>query len=437
MIDAPKNLTRNILLGMLVGFVLGAILYYSNFLPLRLKEFIEIYVFNLGSSIFVNLLKLLIVPLVFFSLVSGISSLTNMTSLGNITLKTVSLYLSTTAIAVTLSLIIGSIFKPGSGYSSNISPPDKLPQGQGIYETILDIFPSNIIEAMANNQMLAVVFFSILFGLALNKTNHLTNNFSESFEKLNTVFMQLVIMIISFAPIGVFCLIGKFVIADGLDIFQEAFKYVTLLILVLFIHAFVTYSLILKMFTNLSLLTFFKKMREVAIFAFSTSSSAATIPVTLKTVQDNLGVNKNVASFVIPVGATINMDGTAIMQGMATIFIAQMSGIDLSLIQYVQVVILAVVTSIGTAAVPSAGTITLVIILQQFGLPLEAIGIILAVDRILDMLRTSVNVTGDAAVACIVAKSEGKLNEIVFNDPNADKVAEDISSLEFHQQTKE
>jgi len=415
MIDAPKNLTRNILLGMLVGFVLGAILYYSNFLPLRLKEFIEIYVFNLGSSIFVNLLKLLIVPLVFFSLVSGISSLTNMTSLGNITLKTVSLYLSTTAIAVTLSLIIGSIFKPGSGYSSNISPPDKLPQGQGIYETILDIFPSNIIEAMASNQMLAVVFFSILFGLALNKTNHLTNNFSESFEKLNTVFMQLVIMIISFAPIGVFCLIGKFVIADGLDIFQEAFKYVTLLILVLFIHAFVTYSLILKIFTNLSLLTFFKKMREVAIFAFSTSSSAATIPVTLKTVQDNLGVNKNVASFVIPVGATINMDGTAIMQGMATIFIAQMSGIDLTLIQYVQVVILAVVTSIGTAAVPSAGTITLVIILQQFGLPLEAIGIILAVDRILDMLRTSVNVTGDAAVACIVANSEGLLDKNIYN----------------------
>ena len=415
MIDAPKNLTRNILLGMLFGFVLGSILYYSNFLPLMLKELIEIYVFNLGSSIFVNLLKLLIVPLVFFSLVSGISSLTNMTSLGNITLKTVSLYLSTTAIAVTLSLIIGSIFKPGSGYSSNISPPDKLPQGQGIYETILDIFPSNIIEAMANNQMLAVVFFSILFGLALNKTNHLTNNFSESFEKLNTVFMQLVIMIISFAPIGVFCLIGKFVIADGLDIFQEAFKYVTLLILVLFIHAFVTYSLILKMFTNLSLLTFFKKMREVAIFAFSTSSSAATIPVTLKTVQDNLGVNKNVASFVIPVGATINMDGTAIMQGMATIFIAQMSGIDLSLIQYVQVVILAVVTSIGTAAVPSAGTITLVIILQQFGLPLEAIGIILAVDRILDMLRTSVNVTGDAAVACIVANSEGLLDKNIYN----------------------
>jgi len=415
MIETPKNLTRNILLGMLFGFVVGSLFFYLDIFSESLIAFIKVYVFNLGSAIFINLLKLLIVPLVFFSLVSGISSLTSMTSLGNITLKTITLYLSTTAIAVSLSLIVGSIFKPGAGYSSNIEPPENLPEGQGIYETILDIFPSNIIEAMAQNQMLAVVFFSILFGLALNKTNHLTGNFSEAFEKLNTVFMQLVIMIISFAPIGVFCLIGKFVITDGLDIFQEAFKYVILLISVLMIHAFITYSFILKIFTNLNIWTFFKKMKEVAIFAFSTSSSAATIPVTLKTVQDDLGVNKNVSSFVIPVGATINMDGTAIMQGMATIFIAQMSGIDLTLIQYVQVVILAVVTSIGTAAVPSAGTITLVIILQQFRLPLEAIGIILAVDRILDMLRTSVNVTGDAAIACIVADSEGLLDRDIFN----------------------
>ena len=415
MIETPKNLTRNILFGMFLGFIIGSFFYYLEIFPESLVNFVRIYVFNLGSSIFVNLLKLLIVPLVFFSLVSGISSLTSMQSLGNITLKTITLYLSTTAIAVSLSLLVGSIFKPGSGYSSEIAPPDKLPEGQGIYETILDIFPSNIIEAMAQNQMLAVVFFSILFGLALNKTNHLTNNFSDSFEKLNTVFMQLVIMIISFAPIGVFCLIGKFVITDGLDIFQEAFKYVLLLIIVLIIHAFITYSLIIKIFTNLSISTFYKKMKDVAIFAFSTSSSAATIPVTLKTVQDELVVNKNVSSFVIPVGATINMDGTAIMQGMATVFIAQMSGIDLSLFQYVQVVILAVVTSIGTAAVPSAGTITLVIILQQFGLPLEAIGIILAVDRILDMLRTSVNVTGDAAVACIVADSEGLLDKNLFD----------------------
>ena len=416
MLDTPNNLTRNILLGMFAGFVVGAFFYYTNFFSDQITLLVEKYIFVLGSTIFINLLKMLIVPLIFFSLVSGISSLSNLSSLGKITSKTIALYLATTAIAVSLSLFIGTIFKPGSGYSSTISvAPDSLPPSQSIFETIVNIFPSNIIDAMANNEMLAVVFFSILFGLALNKTNHLTDNLSNSFEKLNTVFMQLVITVISFAPIGVFCLIGKFVIVDGLDVFQEAFKYVVLLIAVLIIHAFVTYSLILKLFTTISIKRFFIKMKDVAIFAFSTSSSAATIPVTLKTVQDELGVNKNVASFVVPVGATINMDGTAIMQGMATVFIAQMSGIDLTLIQYVQVVLLAVVASIGAAAVPSAGTITLVLILQQFGLPLEAIGIILAVDRILDMLRTSVNVTGDAAVSCIVAESEGMLDKNIFN----------------------
>lgn len=416
MIETPKNLTKNILLGMFFGLLFGAVIFYLDPLPEYLTFFIGTYLFNLGGDIFINLLKLMIVPLVFFSLVTGISSLGSLKSLGNITLKTIGLYLTTTAIAVSLSLLVGSIFRPGSGYSSDLSvSPDSLPEGQGTYETILGIFPSNIIQAMADNQMLAIVFFSIIFGLALNKTNHLTDNISKAFEKLNIVFMQLVIMIISFAPIGVFCLIGKFVISDGLNVFQEAFMYVILLISVLILHTFFTYSLMLRFFTNLSVVTFFKKMKDVAIFAFSTSSSAATIPVTLNTVENNLGVNKNVASFVVPVGATINMDGTAIMQGMATIFIAQMSGIELTLIEYVQVVILAVATSIGTAAVPSAGTITLIIILQQFGLPLEAIGIILAVDRILDMIRTSVNVCGDAAVSCIVASSEEELDKQIFN----------------------
>ena len=416
MIETPKNLTKNILLGMFFGLLFGAVIFYLDPLPEYLTFLIGTYLFNLGGDIFINLLKLMIVPLVFFSLVTGISSLGSLKSLGNITLKTIGLYLTTTAIAVSLSLLVGSIFRPGSGYSSDLSvSPDSLPEGQGTYETILGIFPSNIIQAMADNQMLAIVFFSIIFGLALNKTNHLTDNISKAFEKLNIVFMQLVIMIISFAPFGVFCLIGKFVISDGLNVFQEAFMYVILLISVLILHTFLTYSLMLKFFTNLSVVTFFKKMKDVAIFAFSTSSSAATIPVTLNTVENNLGVNKNVASFVVPVGATINMDGTAIMQGMATIFIAQMSGIELTLIEYVQVVILAVATSIGTAAVPSAGTITLIIILQQFGLPLEAIGIILAVDRILDMIRTSVNVCGDAAVSCIVASSEEELDKQIFN----------------------
>ena len=417
MIDTPTNLTRNILLGLFLGFLVGSFLYYTDFFPSSFDSFVELYIFKMGGEIFMNLLKLLVVPLVFFSLVTGISSLGSSQSLGSLTFKTVGFYLLTTAIAVSLALLAGSFFQPGSNYSADIAlaAPSSLPHGQGIYSTITGIFPSNIIQAMADNQMLAIVFFSILFGLALNKTNHLTGNFSESFAKLNTVFLQLIVMVMSFAPIGVFCLIGKFVIADGLDIFQDVLAYVVLLISLLIFHALFTYSIFLKFIGGLSPITFFKKIKNVALFAFSTSSSAATIPVTLKTVNQDLGVNQNVASFVVPDGATINMDGTAIMQGLATVFIAQMSGIDLTLFQYGQVVLLAVATSIGTAAVPSAGTITLIIILQQFNLPLEAIGIILAVDRVLDMIRTSVNVTGDAAIACIVAKSENQLDETIFN----------------------
>ena len=417
MIETPINLTRNIIIGLFLGFLVGSFLYYTDYLPSSFDSFVELYIFKMGGEIFMNLLKLLVVPLVFFSLVTGISSLGSSQSLGSLTFKTVGLYLLTTAIAVSLALLAGSFFQPGSNYNAELAlaAPSTLPQGQGIYSTITGIFPSNIIQAMADNQMLAIVFFSILFGLALNKTNHLTGNFSDSFAKLNTVFLQLIVMVMSFAPIGVFCLIGKFVIADGLDIFQDVLAYVVLLISLLLFHAFFTYSIFLKFVGGLSPITFFKKIKNVALFAFSTSSSAATIPVTLKTVHQDLGVNQNVASFVVPVGATINMDGTAIMQGLATVFIAQMSGIDLTLFQYAQVVLLAVATSIGTAAVPSAGTITLIIILQQFNLPLEAIGIILAVDRVLDMIRTSVNVTGAAAIACIVAKSENQLDESIFN----------------------
>ncbi len=415
MIETPKNLTRNILLGLFLGFLVASFFYYTNFFPTTFKNFIQEYIFNLGGDIFLNLLKLMVVPLVFFSLVSGISSLSDMRSLGSITIKTVGLYLFTTAIAVSMALLVGSIIQPGAGYSSDYpSSIESLPQGQSLYDTIVNIFPKNIFQAFVENQMLAIVFFSIIFGIALNKTNHLTDNFSNAFERLNTVFMQLVIMIMTFAPIGVFCLIGRFVIADGLDIFQDVFVYVLLLISLLLFHALFTYSILLRYFAKLSPLTFFKKMREPILFAFSTSSSAATIPVTLKTTSQDLGVNKNVASFVVPVGATINMDGTAIMQGLATVFIAQISGIDLTLFQYIQIVLLAVATSIGTAAVPSAGIITLVIILQQFNLPLEAIGIILAVDRVLDMLRTSVNISGDATVACIVSSSEGNLDRDQF-----------------------
>ena len=414
-LDPPKNLTRNVLLGMFVGVFLASVFFYfQDLFSQSVIQGIEKYLFNLGGQIFKNLLLLIVVPLVFFSLVSGISSLSNMVKLGSIASKTVALYLMTTALAVIIAIFFGWLFNI-SGYEGEVGS-FKAPSGEAsLYNTILNIFPNNIFGAFVENNMLGIVFISILFGIALNLTDDLTDKLSKNFERLNIVFMKIVLIIMSFAPIGVFCLMGSYVMAQGLNIFGDLIQYVLILIFVLIFHLIFTYSIILKIFANLNPIIFFKKMRNVALFAFSTSSSAATIPVTLKTVTDDLGVKKDVSSFVIPVGATINMDGTAIMQGLATMFIASTAGVDLSMIEYLQIVLLAMVASIGAAAVPSAGTITLALILSSLGLPLDAIGLILAVDRILDMIRTSVNVTGDSAVACIVADSENLLNKEVFN----------------------
>ena len=414
-LSPPKNLTKNVLLGMAAGVLIASVFYYTqDSIPAGLYLTIEKYVFNLGGQIFKNLLMLVVVPLVFFSLVSGISSLSNMVKLGSIATKTIGLYLMTTGIAVSMALIFGYIFNL-SGYEGDVEAFTPTTGDSSLYGTVMRIFPNNIFGAFVENNMLGIVFISILFGIALNLTDELTGGLSKTFEKLNTVFLKIVLLIMSFAPVGVFCLMGSYVMAKGLNVFGDLAQYVALLIFVLAFHLFFTYSLILKVFANLNPLIFYRKMKDVALFAFSTSSSAATIPVTLKTVKDELGVKKDVSAFVVPVGATINMDGTAIMQGLATMFIASTVGVDLTLVQYGQIVLLAIVTSIGTAAVPSAGTVTLALILGSLGLPLDAIGLILAVDRILDMIRTAVNVCGDAAVSCIVAKSENELDEKIFN----------------------
>ena len=414
-LSPPKNLTKNVLLGMAAGILIASVFYYTqDSIPAGLYLTIEKYVFNLGGQIFKNLLMLVVVPLVFFSLVSGISSLSNMVKLGSIATKTIGLYLMTTGIAVSMALIFGYIFNL-SGYEGDVEAFTPTTGDSSLYGTVMRIFPNNIFGAFVENNMLGIVFISILFGIALNLTDELTGGLSKTFEKLNTVFLKIVLLIMSFAPVGVFCLMGSYVMAKGLNVFGDLAQYVALLIFVLTFHLFFTYSLMLKVFANLNPLIFYRKMKDVALFAFSTSSSAATIPVTLKTVTDELGVKKDVSAFVVPVGATINMDGTAIMQGLATMFIASTVGVDLTLVQYGQIVLLAIVTSIGTAAVPSAGTVTLALILGSLGLPLDAIGLILAVDRILDMIRTAVNVCGDAAVSCIVAKSENELDEKIFN----------------------
>ena len=414
-LETPKNLTRNVLIGMFAGVLFASLFYYSQeFISQQIFLFAEKYFFNLGGQIFKNLLLLIVVPLVFFSLVSGISSLSNMVKLGSIATKTIGLYLLTTAFAVIIAIFFGWVFNI-SGYEGEVSAYIPPSGDSSLYGTVIKIFPNNIFGAFVENNMLGIVFISVLFGIALNLTDELTNNLSKNFERLNIVFLKIVLIIMGFAPVGVFCLMGSYVMDNGLDIFGDLIQYVLILIFVLFFHLIFTYSIILKLFANLNPITFYKKMRNVALFAFSTSSSAATIPVTLKTVSDDLGVKKDVSSFVIPVGATINMDGTAIMQGLATMFIASTAGVDLSMVEYVQIVMLAMVASIGAAAVPSAGTITLALILSSLGLPLDAIGLILAVDRILDMIRTSVNVCGDAAVSCIVAVSEDELDYQIYN----------------------
>lgn len=414
-LSAPKNLTRNVLIGMAAGVLVSSAFYYlPSFISEDISLNVEKYIFNLGGQVFKNLLMLVVVPLVFFSLVSGISSLSNMVKLGSIATKTIGLYLFTTAIAVSLALFFGWAFNL-SGFEGTVDSFTPPPGDSSLYGTVLRIFPNNIFGSFIENNMLGIVFISILFGIALNLTDDLTDGLSKTFERFNTVFLKIVLLVMSFAPIGVFCLMGSYVMSKGLNIFGDLAQYVLILIFVLAFHLIFTYSLILKSFANLNPLVFYRKMKNVALFAFSTSSSAATIPVTLKTVTDDLGVKKDVSSFVVPVGATINMDGTAIMQGLATMFIASTVGVDLTLIQYGQIVLLAIVTSIGTAAVPSAGTVTLALILGSLGLPLDAIGLILAVDRILDMIRTAVNVCGDAAVSCIVAKSENELDLSIYN----------------------
>jgi len=298
-LSAPKNLTRNVLIGMAAGILVASTFYYlQGFINEDISLGVEKYIFNLGGQIFKNLLMLVVVPLVFFSLVSGISSLSNMVKLGSIATKTIGLYLFTTAIAVSLALFFGWAFNL-SGFEGTVDSYVPPSGDSSLYGTVLRIFPNNIFGAFIENNMLGIVFISILFGLALNLTDDLTNGFSKTFERFNIVFLKIVLLIMAFAPIGVFCLMGSYVMAKGLNIFGDLAQYVLILIFVLAFHLIFTYSLILKSFANLSPLIFYRKMKNVALFAFSTSSSAATIPVTLKTVTDDLGVKKDVSSFVV------------------------------------------------------------------------------------------------------------------------------------------
>lgn len=427
----PKkmSLTTQVLIAMALGIVVGL---GVNLLKLNVEgSFINVYLidglFGVVGKLFVNALKMLVVPLVMFSLICGVCGIGDVRLLGRIGTKSFLLYLLTTAIAIATAIGIAVMSGIGKGMNAESDAAFSGKEAPPLSEVLTNIVPTNPIQAMAQGEMLSVIFFSIMLGISILLVGRQAKGLVELIEVLNEVMMKMVNIIMNLAPYAVFCLLAKAMANLGLDLLLQLIGYVVVLIVALFIHLFVTLMLIFRGFSGLSIPKFLAKMRNVQVFAFSTSSSNATIPVTLRTVTSRLGVNNSVASFTVPFGATINMDGTAIMQGVATVFIANIYGVDLGLTGYLTVILMSVLASIGTAGVPGVGLIMLSMVFAQVGLPIEGIGLILGVDRLLDMLRTAVNVSGDAAVSCIVAKSEGKLDVDTFNDPNAGQLdMEDI-----------
>ena len=422
MIDRAA-LTRNILIGMVAGLLLGSGLH-----ALSLSESNPLLVygvnglFDIGGKAFVASLKLLVVPLVFVSLVCGASNLSDGSSLGRIGLKTISLYLLTTAIAITLALTVANIINPGLGMALSTEANFVGRESPPLKEVIIGIVPTNPIKAMAEGNMLQVIVFAILVGVAIAKSGEAGARVRSTLVDWNEVIMRLIMMLMAVAPAGVFCLMVTLFTNMGFAAIGDLIKYFMTVAGVLVLHFLLTYSMMVRFVANLSPIAFYREFYPVMAYAFSTSSSNATLPITLETVEHRLGVKNEVASFTVPLGATINMDGTAIMQGVATVFIAQAYGIDISFTGYLMVVLTATLASIGTAGVPGVGLITLALVLQQVGLPVEGIALIIGVDRLLDMMRTAINVSGDAAIATIVAKSEGKFDQAVFDADQAHTV---------------
>ncbi|WP_215405849.1 dicarboxylate/amino acid:cation symporter [Vibrio gigantis] len=422
----PMSLTGRVILGMVVGILTGfaiqSLFAESGFV----NNYIVNGLFEVGGQIFVASLKMLVVPLVFVSLVCGTSSLKDLSTLGRMGGKTLALYIGTTAVAITLALTIGNLFQPGAGADLTAASSFKSADAPSLGQVIIDMFPTNPIQAMAEGKTLQVIVFAVLFGIAISAAGKPGERIAAVFADLNEVIMKLVALLMNLAPYGVFFLMAKLFSGLGLGAIWNLAEYFLVLAGTLLLHGLVTYSAMLKGFTGLSPITFLRKMEDAIMFAFSTASSNATIPVTMETAKNRMGVDNKVASFTVPLGATVNMDGTAIMQGVATAFIAQAYNIDLTMGDYLMVILTATLASVGTAGVPGVGLVMLAMVLNQVGLPLEGIALIMGVDRLLDMIRTAVNITGDSAVSIIVAKSEGALDESRFNDPAAGEKEEEV-----------
>jgi Na+/H+-dicarboxylate symporter len=411
------GLSSQIFIGLIGGAIVGLIFNYL--IPqgyIRNFIFIDGIFYILGQG-FIRLMQMLVVPLVFCSLVCGSMAIGDTKQLGKVGIRTILFYLITTALAITVALTVANIINPGIGLNmGNIQAEDNVTVATktSFSQTMLNIIPTNIFYGLTNGKMLQVIFFALFVGIILTRLDDKASTVSNFFSEFNDVMMEMTMLVMKAAPYGVFCLIARTFASTGFSAFVPMLKYMGSVLLALFVQCFFVYILLLKTSTGLSPVVFIKKFFPVMAFAFSTATSNATIPLSIETLKDKLGVSKKISSFTIPLGATINMDGTSIMQGVAVVFAAQAYGIDLSMLDYLTVIGTATIASIGTAGVPSVGLITLTMVFNSVGLPIEAIALIMGIDRILDMTRTAVNITGDAICTTVIANSNNQVDKDIF-----------------------
>lgn len=414
------GLTTKIFIALLAGAVFGIVLCYM--VPSgHVKDdiIVEGILYVVGQG-FIRLMKMLVVPLVFCSLVCGSMAIGDTKKLGTVGVRTLIFYLFTTALAITVALSVGNIINPGIGLDmsaikSNAAEVEEM-AATSLSDTILNIIPDNPLNSLASGNMLQIIVFALIVGIILAKLGERTETVGNFFSQFNDIMMEMTMMVMSLAPVGVFCLIARTFANIGFSAFVPLAKYMVGVLLALAIQCFIVYLGLLKVFTGLNPFKFIKNFFPVMAFAFSAATSNATIPLSIDTLAKKMGVSKKISSFTIPLGATINMDGTAIMQGVAVVFAAQAFGIQLDVMDYLTVIGTATLASIGTAGVPSVGLVTLTMVFNSVGLPVEAIGLIMGIDRILDMTRTAVNITGDAVCTTIVAHQNKALDRDVFNN---------------------
>ena len=401
------KLIHKVFIGLVSGIIVGAFLYPMKENPIVSKYIVSGLFEFLGQG-FLRLVKMIIVPLVFASLVTGTAAMNDVKKLGRIGIKTLAFFMGTTAIGIIAAIVGANILKPGAGIVlENVQKAQYVAkETDSFVKVLLNIIPTNPIEALVKGEMLQVIFFAVMTGFVITILGEKAKRLQGIFEEVNNLMLKMVSLIMELAPFGIFGLIGKTFITLGWAAMKPLASFIIVTYILLLFHGLVVYQILLRVYAKESPVAFLKKILGPMTLAFSTSSSAACIPLSLKTLKEEFNVEEKISSFTIPLGATINMDGTAIMQGVATVFIAQLYNIHLTTNDYFMVVLTAVLASIGTAGVPGVGTIMLSMVLSQVGLPLEGIGMILAVDRIVDMGRTTVNITGDLVCSVIIDRIE-------------------------------